>query len=126
MSNKLVRLKRDYYKKFESAYHNAISSDCEFLISRVLYYFAHFKKLDWKIYLRRQFKGTAPDIRTESGNKTIVIIEIKSKAGWIQSIFSKERYRKQKKDTRTTKSMTPEYLELNSENRLVNIARPIR
>ncbi|VVB76435.1 Uncharacterised protein [Candidatus Tiddalikarchaeum anstoanum] len=80
--------------KFESAYNNPISSDLEFLISRILYYYSKFKKLNWKIYLRRQVGKTAPDIRIEKNNKTIAIIEVKAKAGWIQCFFSKDRKKK--------------------------------
>jgi len=90
--------------KFESAYHNPISSELEFLIARVLYHYSNFKKTDWKIYLRRQVGKTAPDIRIESNNKTLAIIEVKAKAGWIQPFFSKERYAKDMKKLRSGES----------------------
>lgn len=98
--------KLDQYNKdrFESAYHNAISSDFEFLIARVLYHYINLKKLNWKIYLRCQRKKTAPDIRIESGKKTIAIIEIKAKAGWIQSLFSEDTYKKAMKKYRNDES----------------------
>ena len=90
--------------KFESAYHNPISSDLEFLIARILYHYSNQKRLNWKIYLRRQVGKTAPDIRVESNNKTIAVIEVKAKAGWIQPFFSKERYKKDIKKLNEGKS----------------------
>lgn len=85
-------------ERFEVAYHPPISSELEFLIARILYHYSNFKKHDWKIFLRRQAikKGsqTAPDIRIESRGKTISIIEVKAKAGWIQPFFSSERVKK--------------------------------
>lgn len=80
--------------KFEIAYHNPITSDLEFLIARILYHYSNSKKLNWTIYLRRQVGKTAPDIRIEREGRTIGIIEVKAKAGWIQPVFSKERVRK--------------------------------
>src|SRR3989344_7575268 len=41
-------------EKFEAAYHPPITSELEFLIARIFYYYSNFKKLEWKIYLRRQ------------------------------------------------------------------------
>ena len=79
---------------FESAYHNPITSDLEFLIARTLIHYSNQNKLNWKIYLRRQVRKTAPDIRVDLNGKTIAILEIKAKAGWIQPVFSKERYEK--------------------------------
>ena len=84
-------------KNFESAYHNPISSDLEFLVARILYHYSIYKKLNWKIYLRRQVGKTAPDIRIDKNGKTIAIVEIKAKAGWIQSFFSVEKFRKDMK-----------------------------
>ncbi len=46
---------------------------------------------DWAVYLRCQKGKTAPDIRIEHNGKTLAIIEIKAKAGWIQPFFSSER-----------------------------------
>ncbi len=100
-SAKLDNLKND---KFESAYHNPVSSELEFLIARILYHYSNFKKHDWKIYLRRQVGKTAPDIRVDSKNKTLAIIEVKAKAGWIQPFFSKERYVKDMKKLRSGES----------------------
>ncbi len=91
-------------EKFESAYHNPITSELEFLIARALYHYSIIKKTDWKIYLRRQFGKTAPDIRIESKNKTLAIIEVKAKAGWIQPFFSKETYFNDMKKLRSGES----------------------
>lgn len=77
-------------ERFESAYHNPVTSEFEFLVSRIIYY----THSDLSVFLRRQFNKTAPDIRMERGGKTIAIIEIKSKAGWMQPFFSKEREQK--------------------------------
>jgi hypothetical protein len=87
-----AKVEKDFTnKKFESAYHPSVTPELEFLIARILYHYSDIKNLDWKIYLRKQFQKTAPDIRIERNKKTIAIIEIKAKAGWMQSFFSKER-----------------------------------
>ena len=77
---------------FEVAYHDPISSEFEFLLSRILVNYSKAKTLGWKIYLRRQFGKTAPDIRIEKNGRNLGIVEIKSKAGWIQTVFSPTRY----------------------------------
>jgi len=92
--------------KFESAYHNPITSDLEFLIVRTLYHYSNIKNLNWKVCLRKQKGKTAPDIRVDKNNKTIAIIEIKARAGWIQPFFSQER---EKKDTKKLKEGTGKY-----------------
>ena len=79
---------------FEAAYHPPISSDLEFLVARVLYRYSRQQDLGWKILLRRQVGNTAPDIRVEHGGRTLAIVEVKAKAGWVQPIFSDDRYRK--------------------------------
>jgi len=86
------KFKDDY---FDLAYHAPISSELEFLIARILYHYSDKKNLHWKILLRRQQGKTAPDIRIEADNNTVAIIEIKAKAGWIQTIFNKERIQKE-------------------------------
>ena len=90
--------------KFETAYHNPISSDLEFLIARILYHLSKMKKLDYKVYLRRQIKNTAPDIRLERAGKTLAVIEVKAKVGWIQSVFSSEQRKKDMKKIKEGKS----------------------
>jgi len=84
--------------KFESAYHEPITSYLEFFIARILYHLSIIKQLNWKIYLRRQVgkkpNRVAPDIRIEKNGKTIAIIEIKAKVGWLQGMFSEQRFKK--------------------------------
>lgn len=95
-------------ESFESAYHNPVSSDMEFLISRMLYHYSNLKNLGWKIYLRRQVGKTAPDIRiTNKKDKTIAIIEMKANVGWMQSVFSRDTYIKEMKKHRSGKGLNP-------------------
>ena len=106
-------------KKFESAYHNPISSELEFLIARILYHYSNSNKLNWKIYLRRQINKATPGIGIESNIKTLAIIEIKAKAGWIQPLFSKKRYQKDKKKLKEGRSsFNPEELINKTKTRL--------
>jgi hypothetical protein len=93
---KSANLEKAYNNEsFESAYHNPVSSEMEFMISRMLYHYSNLKNLGWKIYLRRQVGKTAPDIRIEKNNKTLAIIEIKARAGWIQCFLSQETFNKE-------------------------------
>lgn len=78
--------------KFETAYHSPITGELEFLVARILYHYSSVNGRGWKILLRRQVNKTAPDIRIEVQGKTIAVIEVKAKAGWIQPFFSAERY----------------------------------
>jgi hypothetical protein len=48
--------------------------------------------------LRGQKSKCAPDIRIEKGGKTIFVLEIKAKAGWIQAFISPETYKKDKEN----------------------------
>ena len=89
---------------FRSAYHNPISSDLEFLIARILYNYSNFNKLGWSVFLRSQVGKTAPDIRVTKGEKTIAILEIKAKAGWIQHLFSEARYEEFKRRLKEKKT----------------------
>jgi len=77
-------------ERFECAYHNPVTSEFEFLLSRVIYH----SYPGMKVYLRRQVNRTVPDVRVERGDKTIAVLEMKTKAGWMQSFFSSERERK--------------------------------
>ena len=79
-------------KQFDSAYHNPITSDVEFLIARILFYIIKEKGLSWKVNLRKQKNKCAPDIRIDVDKETSFIIEIKVKVGWIQQIFSDRRF----------------------------------
>ncbi len=96
-----AKLEKEFENEnFESAYHNPITSELEFLIARIIYHYSQRKKLGWKIYLRRQKAKTAPDIRIDKDGKTLALIELKARVGWMQQVFSKERlgvYKKQYK-----------------------------
>lgn len=78
--------------EFESAYHSPITSEFEFVISRILFHYSKVNNLGWKVLLRKQIAKTAPDIRIEKGSKTVAVIEIKVKAGWIQPFLSQDRF----------------------------------
>jgi len=100
-----VKVEKDFTnKKFESAYHPSVTPELEFLIARILYHYSNFKNLNWKIYLRRQFRKTVPDVRIEKDGKTIAVVEIKAKVGWMQYFFSKEREKKDLKKMKEGKS----------------------
>lgn len=82
---------------FQSAYHQPITSELEFLLARIFYHFSNMQKLGWSIRLRKQKKSdrigklVAPDIQIEKKGKVIAVIEIKAKAGWMQTFFSDKR-----------------------------------
>jgi hypothetical protein len=81
-------------ESFESAYHGSITADFEFFISRILGHYSDIKNLNWKIYVRRQTKKGSvvltPDIRIEKKQKTLAIIEVKTKVGWMQPVFNSD------------------------------------
>jgi hypothetical protein len=79
---------------FLMSYHEPISSKLEFFLARLFYHVSKEKKLDWKVYLRKQEKRCAPDIRVEKGKETIFILEVKANAGWMQCFISSEMYKK--------------------------------
>ncbi len=87
---------------FQSAYHQPITSDLEFMLARILYHYSNLYKLNWVISLRKQKKNVetgkmvAPDIKIEKEGRIIAIIEIKAKAGWMQPFFSEKRELKDK------------------------------
>lgn len=91
---------------FESAYHSPITGELEFIIARILYHYSQKNKKGWKILLRRQVAKTAPDIRIEVGGKTLAIVEIKAKVGWVQSFFSPNQF---KRDQERLKSGASKY-----------------
>ncbi len=103
---------------FETAYHTPISSELEFYIARIFYHLSELKRKDWKILLRRQQGKTAPDIRIEKGGKTIAIVEIKAKAGWIQPFFSEQRYNVDKERFEKGSSFDPDALIVKSREQL--------
>ena len=103
---------------FETAYHAPISSELEFYIARIFYHLSELKGKKWKILLRRQQGKTAPDIRIEKGGKTIAIVEIKAKAGWIQPFFSEQRYNIDKERFENGSSFDPDALIVKSREQL--------
>lgn len=104
---------------FETAYHSPITNELEFYIARILYHLSKLENKNWKILLRRQESKTAPDIRIVKENKTIAIIEVKAKAGWIQPFLSQERYNYDKKRLQDGKSnFDPDNLIASSKRQL--------
>ena len=103
---------------FETAYHAPISSELEFYIARIFYHLSELERKEWKILLRRQQGKTAPDIRIEKGGKTIAIVEIKAKAGWIQPFFSEQRYNIDKERFENGSSFDPDALIVKSREQL--------
>jgi len=90
-----VESKIEPSKNFSAAYHTPITGDLEFLIARTLYNYSLVKELEWKIFLRKPKKMNdgmlVPDVRIDRGGKTIGIIEIKARVGWMQPFFSEEQ-----------------------------------
>jgi hypothetical protein len=91
--------------RFESAYHAPITSEFEFYVARIMYHYSLMKKLEWHVFLRRQLNKTAPDVRIEIGNRTVAIIEIKARGGWIQPFLSRDRYEADKRKLHAKKSL---------------------
>lgn len=104
VSKEILRVVNELYKSsklnsfedsnFDSAYHNPITSDFEFYLSRIFYHLSEMNGLGWSVHLRRQKNKCAPDIRVDKDGKPLFIIEVKVKAGWMQEVFSDERYNK--------------------------------
>lgn len=104
---------------FEAAYHTPITGELEFFISRILLHFSIINKLEWKILLRRQASGCAPDIRIQRHQHDIAIIEIKAKGGWIQPFLSSERYSHDRmRKSRGETEFEPDNLISNQRNQL--------
>jgi hypothetical protein len=98
-------------ESFEIAYHEPITSKLEFFLARIFYYISSNKGEEWKIYLRRQRNRCAPDIRIEKNGKTIIIVEVKAKAGWMQSFISPEAYIRDEKNNKQPKEFVEKYKE---------------
>lgn len=79
---------------FETAYHSPVTSELEFIVARVFYRYSQRNGKEWKVLLRRQVGKTAPDIRIEVNGRTLAVIEIKAKVGWIQPFFSPNRLKR--------------------------------
>ncbi len=81
--------------RFKSAYHLAITPLVEFFIARIFYHYSENNELNWNVNLRFQENKTVPDIRIffreDNKEKTIAIIEIKTRVSWIQACFSEHR-----------------------------------
>lgn len=58
------------------------------------------------MHLRSQSRKTAPDVRVTKNGKTIALVEIKAKIGWMQPVFSGEIF---KKDMARLKSKKSQY-----------------
>ena len=124
-----VNLEKSFNNEnFRSAYHNPITSELEFFVARILFHYSNQNSLKWKIFLRCQSKGKdgkmhVPDIRIEKNYKTITIVEIKAKAGWIQPFFSKEKTLKDYKKFKEGKSDYNPYKHITQiKDRLKNYA----
>ncbi len=89
---------------FESAYHTPVTGDFEFLVARTLCHYGLKLSLNWKVFLRRQVTRTAPDIRVTVGDRTLGIVEIKTKLGWMQPFFSSQQATKDARRLREGKS----------------------
>jgi|SRR5208283_900266 len=86
---------------FDSAYHLTITPFVEFFIARIFYHYSEYNDLKWYIKLRRQEKKTVPDIRiyqkVNAKERTIALIEIKTRVSWMQACFSEYRSKKDEK-----------------------------
>lgn len=105
---------------FESAYHTAITGELEFFIARIHYHYSNVRNLRWRILLRRQKNKSVPDIRIVRGEKTLAIIEIKAKGGWMQPFFSEERYKRDKERFDTGAAFNPDLLINKEKEKLEN------
>ena len=65
---------------FQSAYHQPITSELEFLMARIFFHYSKQNDLGWEIHLRKQKKDietgkmVAPDIKIMKNGKIIVIL----------------------------------------------------
>lgn len=90
-----AKVEKEYENSFfETAYHSPVTGELEFFVARILFHYSIKHNKGWKVLLRRQERKTAPDIRLVVGGITFAVIEIKAKAGWIQSFFSPEQFAK--------------------------------
>lgn len=80
---------------FEYSLHSPVPEILEFFIARILYFYSKEKGKEWKIYSNIKYNGVKPDIRIESNDKTLAIIEIKTTVGSCQCLFSKKIYNRE-------------------------------
>lgn len=112
-----VKIEKQYDSSFfESAYQMSITPLFEFYLARFLFHTSLRRKYGWKIFLRRQIGKCAPDLRIEKDGRTIGIIEVKIKGGWIQSFFSEERFKNDKTRLAQGKSKYDPQETINSQN----------
>ena len=83
-------LNRNYRKGFDCSFPTFISIDVEYYIARILYHIAKLKDKNWKIVLKKEVLGIAPDIRVvelneKEGEKTIAILDINVKE-WARAL----------------------------------------
>lgn len=92
-----AKLEKTFEKPFtfETAHHQLITSDLEFLVSRIMVNYSKKNDLNWKISLRTQKKdlntkkSVVPDIKIIKNGRVLCIIEIKAKGSWMQPFFKK-------------------------------------
>lgn len=115
-----VKIEKQYNSSFfESAYQMSITPLFEFYLARFLFHTSLRGNYGWKIFLRRQIGKSAPDLRIEKDGRTIGIIEVKIKGGWIQAFFSEERFNNDKTRLALGKSKyNPQELINNQNNQL--------
>lgn len=96
---KAAQVEKRYEDKefYESAYHTPVTGDFEFLVARTLHHFGQKLNLGWKVSLRKQSAKAAPDIRLAIGERTVGIVELKTKLGWVQPFFSSQQREKDEK-----------------------------
>ena len=83
-------INRNYRKGFDCSFPTFISIDVEYYIARILYHIAKLKDKNWKIILKKEVLGIAPDIRVvelneKEGEKTIAILDINVKE-WARAL----------------------------------------
>ena len=83
-------INRNYRKGFDCSFPTFISIDVEYYIARILYHIAKLKDKNWKIVLKKEVLGIAPDIRVvelneKEGEKTIAILDINVKE-WARAL----------------------------------------
>ncbi len=83
-------INRNYRKGFDCSFPAFISIDVEYYIARILYHIAKLKNKNWKIVLKKEVLGVAPDIRVvvpneKEGEKTIAVLDINVKE-WARAL----------------------------------------
>ncbi len=89
--------------KYSSAYHPPVTSDFEFLLSRLIFYIGELFEKGWRVDLRRQVNKATPDIRISKDDCTLWILELKVSMGWIRSFLCPTFYEKKRQEYNTDK-----------------------